>query len=95
VSVAEQVDARKAALGRPAALRLARSMDRVIVVRGKKVVEFDMRRDPPDDRTLLAAILGPSRKSTAAGGNLRAPALRRGKTLLVGFDEKTYTQTLR
>jgi hypothetical protein len=46
-----------------------------------------MRRDKPDEATLRSLILGPS-------GNLRAPALRVGRTLLVGFDEPTYRRLL-
>jgi arsenate reductase-like glutaredoxin family protein len=59
----------------------------VIVAKGKNVVAFDMHREPPDDETLLSHMLGPT-------GNLRAPTLRRGKTLLVGFNEETYRQLL-
>ena len=58
-----------------------------MVGRGKMVVTFDMKRDPPDDETLLAHILGPT-------GNLKAPTLRRGGTLLVGFGEDAYRQVL-
>jgi hypothetical protein len=85
--VAEQSDATKERRGHTEALALARSMERVVVGRGKKVVTFDMRRDPPDDETLLAHLLGPT-------GNLRAPTLRKGKTLLVGFSEAAYQQVL-
>lgn len=83
MSVREQVDAGKGKLGRADALRLARQAARVIVAKGRKQVEFDMRGDPPDDATLLAAILGPT-------GNLRAPTIRVGTTLLVGFSEEAY-----
>jgi arsenate reductase-like glutaredoxin family protein len=58
-----------------------------VVGRGKKVVTFDMKNDPPDDETLLAHLLGPT-------GNLKAPTLRKGKTLLVGFSEEAYRETL-
>ena len=58
-----------------------------MVARGKNVVTFDMRRDPPDDDTLANALLGPT-------GNLRAPALRTGRALLVGFGEGAYRQVL-
>ena len=47
-----------------------------------------MKNDPPDDDTLLAYLLGPT-------GNLRAPTLRRGKTLFVGFSEDAYKQFLK
>jgi hypothetical protein len=81
------VDASKDRRGRDEALKLARSAERVIAARGKKVVVFDMTRDPPDDDTLAAHLLGPS-------GNLKAPTLRIGETLLVGFGEEAYRQVL-
>ncbi len=59
----------------------------MIVAKGKKLVRFDMRHDPPDDDTLAAHLLGPT-------GNLRAPTLRRGRTLLVGFSEEAYRELL-
>ena len=37
------------------------------------------------DETLTKLIVGPS-------GNLRAPTLRKGKTLVIGFDQETYEQ---
>jgi hypothetical protein len=80
-------DAGKQRRGRDEALALARTADRVIVARGKKVVAFDMKKDPPDDDTLAAHLLGPT-------GNLRAPTLRRGRTLLVGFSEEAYREVL-
>ena len=42
-----------------------------------------MKKDKPDDDTLAAHLLGPT-------GNLRAPTLRRGSTLYVGFHEEGY-----
>jgi ABC-type arginine transport system ATPase subunit len=79
------VDATKDRRGRAEAIELARSVGRVIAARGKKVVVFDMTNDPPDDDTLAARLLGPS-------GNLKAPTLRIGDTLLVGFGEEAYRQ---
>lgn len=46
-----------------------------------------MKHDPPDDDTLAAAILGPT-------GNLKAPTLRLGDRLLVGFGEAAYREVL-
>lgn len=80
-------DASKERQGPEAALKLARAVDRVVVAKGQKVVIFDMRTDAPDDDALLAHLLGPS-------GNLRAPTLRRGKTLLVGFNDEAYAREL-
>jgi len=36
---------------------------------------------------VVEAMLGPT-------GNLRAPTIRRGKTVLVGFNEESYTEAL-
>lgn len=66
---------------------MARQAARVVVSKGRKTVVFDMRDNPPDDATLLAALLGPT-------GNLRAPALRSGDTLLVGFSQDAYEAEL-
>ncbi len=84
--VKETLDA-KAKLGRPEALKLAGQASTVVVARGKKVVTFSMSKNRPDDDTLLAQMLGPT-------GNLRAPTIRKGKTLLVGFHEETYASVL-
>jgi hypothetical protein len=85
--VRDQSDASKERRGAAEALALAKQADQVVVGRGKKVVTFDMRRDPPDDETLLAHLLGPT-------GNLKAPTLRKGRTLLVGFSAEAYRQEL-
>ncbi len=50
-------------------------------------LDYDMKRDPPDDETLLAHIIGPS-------GKLRAPVIRRGSTLLIGFAEDEFAKVL-
>jgi hypothetical protein len=71
-------------MGRDEALALAREAKTVMVARGKKVLTFDMKSPPPDDE-LAAALLGPT-------GNLKAPALRLGSLLLVGFGEEAYRQ---
>ncbi len=83
----DRTDAGKERKGRDEALALAKSVDKVVVGRGKKVVTFDMRKEPPDDDTLAAHLLGPT-------GNLKAPTLRKGRTLLVGFSEEAYRQVL-
>ena len=74
-------------LGRDAALRLARAARRVIAMSRGTVTTFDMHNKPPDDAILLAHLVGPT-------GNLRAPCLRKGKMLLVGFDEGEYERRL-
>lgn len=87
IEVAEVVDAKKDRLGPKDALRLARSVETIHVAKGKKVVSLDVKKGQPGDDEILALLLGPS-------GNLRAPTIRRGKTLLVGFDPNTYDRVL-
>ena len=73
-------------MDRGAALSLAREMNEVYATKGKNVIHLDMRTNLSDDE-VAALVVGPS-------GNLRAPTLRRGKTLLVGFDAGTYATLL-
>ena len=79
------MDATRERRGRDEALKLARSADRVIAAKGKRIVAFDMKTDPPDDDILASNLLGPT-------GNLKAPTLRIGTTLLVGFGAEAYKQ---
>jgi len=81
------VDARKNRMGPKEALQLAHSAEKIYATKGNKVIFFDMKKDKPDDKTLLFILIGPT-------GNMRAPTLRLGKTLLVGFDKEVYTQVL-
>jgi arsenate reductase-like glutaredoxin family protein len=87
LQAAEVVDAGKNRQGRDAALKLARAADKIVAAKGAKTVTFDMKKAPPDDETLLAHLLGPT-------GNLRAPTIRKGRTLLVGFNEEAYKEVL-
>lgn len=58
-----------------------------MVARGQKFVDYDMKKEAPDDAVLAKGIVGPS-------GNLRAPTLKVGKTLIVGFHQDVYTEVL-
>lgn len=48
------------------------------MARGKNVKHFNMKKDDVSDDELVKLMIGPS-------GNLRAPTVRRGKKLFVGF----------
>ena len=74
-------------LGPTDALRLAKASSTVLITRGKKLMRFDMKRNAPADKELLELMLGRS-------GTLRAPTLRRGKTLLVGYSADAYDDVL-
>ena len=77
------MDARKTRLKEKEALNLIRDMDEIYVSKGKQVIHVDLKKEKPDRAGLAALLLGPT-------GNLRAPTLRKGRTLVVGFDEATY-----
>ena len=77
------VIANKVKLSKAKALELAKAARHVYAGRGKKLVHFDMAKDPPTQAELLKNILGPS-------GNLRAPTIVVGKTMLVGFNQEAY-----
>lgn len=82
------MDARKTTLREKEALALIRAVDEIYASKGKQVVHLDLREEKPNAVTLRGLLLGPT-------GNLRAPTLRKGRTLIVGFDEATYAQLLR
>jgi arsenate reductase-like glutaredoxin family protein len=88
VNVVEQADAKKATIKGAAALSVLEGVDELYVAKGKKVEHVDLKKAKPDRATLLGLLLGPT-------GNLRAPTLRRGHTLIVGFDEETYKKLLK
>lgn len=71
-------------LARKDAKALIESATRVIVAKGKNLREFSGGKATKES---VEAMLGPT-------GNLRAPTLRVGKTLLVGFDEPTFEKIL-
>ena len=83
-----QVDAKKTTLKETEALALVREVDEIYASKGKQVMHLDLRKEKPDKAALLGLLLGPT-------GNLRAPTLRKGRTLLVGFDEASYTAVLK
>lgn len=85
--ITEQVNASKVKLGPAEALKLARAAADVYVAKGKKLVHWNMKKDAPSDDELLSGLIGPS-------GNLRAPTMRRGKALLVGFHPEEFPALL-
>ncbi|NCQ34594.1 hypothetical protein GW813_05845 [bacterium] len=74
-------------LGAEKARELIKSASRIVVMKGKKVTTFDRKQDKPSEDEMLAAMLGTT-------GNLRAPTVVRGKTVLVGFNAEIYEEFL-
>jgi len=72
-------------LGREDAAKLAAQAKTVIVAKGRKLDIFKVSKKPSDE--VIDAMLGPT-------GNLRAPTVRSGATLLVGFSEEAYSEAL-
>ena len=87
VTVAARRDAKKATIKGDAALGVLEGVDELYAAKGKRVVHVDLKREKPPRAELLGLLLGPT-------GNLRAPTLRKGRTLIVGFDEATYQHVL-
>ena len=74
--VREQRNSRKEPLSDKEARALIASVSNVIVAKGKKFEKL------PSSAAKIANLKGPT-------GNYRAPMLRKGKTLLVGFHAET------
>ena len=87
VGVKDRTDAKKATIKGDAALGVLNGIDQVYVAKGKRVVHIDLKKEQPPRAELLGLLLGPT-------GNLRAPTLRKGRTLIVGFDDATYKELL-
>ena len=84
----EQVDAKKQTLTADDAIELLKQVNNLYAAKGKKVVHLNLKKERPAPDELLKLVVGPT-------GNLRAPTLRKGKTLIVGFHEETYEQLLK
>ena len=83
--VAEAVNAKQSVMKEKDALRLLAGADELWSMKGKRIVHVDLQKAQPSRADLLALVLGPT-------GNLRAPTIRKGRTIIVGFDEATFRQ---
>jgi hypothetical protein len=83
ITIEEAVEARKQKIADKDAWELLSGAEKIVVGKGKKVVTFDPKKD--DNEEILKACLGRT-------GNLRAPTLKIGKMLVVGFNEDMYDQ---
>ena len=64
---------------------MVRAAHRLVAAKGKKVTTIDLQSAPPADEVLAGLMLGPT-------GNLRAPILRVGQTILVGYNDQSFTE---
>jgi hypothetical protein len=74
-------------LGRAEALTMARQATRLIAIKGKKVTSLDLAGGQPSDDQVAALMLGPT-------GNMRAPTMRVGQTLVVGYNDQVFADEL-
>jgi hypothetical protein len=65
---------------------MVREAHRLIAAKGKKVTTIDLRTAPPADDVLAGLMLGPT-------GNLRAPVMRVGQTVVVGYNDQVFVDT--
>ena len=80
--IAEEIPASRK-LGEKDARAIAKASSKVLVAKGKKLDTFDMK-----DAKMAAVVekmLGPT-------GNLRAPTIRKGKMVVVGFNEEVFEE---
>jgi arsenate reductase-like glutaredoxin family protein len=64
---------------------MARQAQRLVAAKGKKVTILDCTQEQPSEAVLAALLLGPT-------GNMRAPTLRVGQTLLIGYNEQAFAE---
>lgn len=83
MSAKEEVNAKKDTHDETKAAALLKGVNELYAARGKKVVHVKLKTTELSQAEIMKLILGPT-------GNLRAPTLRKGKTLIVGFHEETY-----
>ncbi len=70
-----------------AALGVLGGVTKLRVAKGKRVLDVDLTTDRPTDEDLLALLLGRS-------GKLRAPTIRVGTELLVGYNQELLSSAL-
>ena len=86
--IAETVNARQQKFEGAAAVTFVRQADEVWIAKGKNVRRIVFQKESISDDELIKLITGPT-------GNLRAPTIRRGRMLFVGFEAEQYAAFLR
>jgi hypothetical protein len=86
ITIDETVEARKTKIADEDAWNLLAAADRIVVGRGKKMVGLDPKEDAKEE--ILKNCLGRT-------GNLRAPTLKIGNLLVVGFNDAMYEEYIK
>ena len=82
------VDAKKHVISEAQVMAMLADIDTVYSTRGRTVTHLDLMGDKPDAAALRSALIGPR-------GNLRAPAIRKGRTLYIGFERGMYKSMMK
>ena len=69
-------------LGKKDAAEMAKAASKIFVAKGRKISEFEGGSASAE---IVTAMLGPT-------GNLRAPTIRKGKTVVVGYNDDLFEQ---
>lgn len=81
ITLESRVDARKEKIDQTRAWEMLAAADQIQIGKGKKVLTFEPLPENRED--ILKAAMGRS-------GNLRAPALKVGRRIMIGFNEALY-----
>ena len=76
--VRKQVDARRTRIGPSTLSTVVEGASTVLVSNGRKVARYDLKASGRGPSEMYARMVGPT-------GNLRAPTLRRGGLVVVGY----------
>lgn len=83
VDITETIDARKKRFEGTDAVAFVRQAEEVWIAKGKSIHKLTLKKDSLTDDELLKLVTGPT-------GNLRAPTIRRGRKLFIGFHPEEY-----
>jgi len=64
---------------------MVRAAHRLVAAKGKKITTLDLQSAALADDVLAGLMLGPT-------GNLRAPIMRVGQTILVGYNDQAFSE---
>ncbi len=62
-------------------MQIVSQVDEIYAAKQNKVSHLDLKKEKPSKQEIADFILGPT-------GNLRAPSIRVGKTLIIGFNKE-------
>lgn len=84
IAIKEEVNASKNTINGDAVWDFVKNAEKVVVTSGKKILEFSPENDKEE---MMQKIKGKT-------GNLRAPAVRVGNTLYIGYNDQLYSERI-